>query len=183
MSHKTCLNDKCLESNPQSLSSFYKNKSAKDGLYSTCKKCTDLRNKEWATNNPKRHKEYKNEWYNENKEKTIARALEWSKNNKEKRKKFKKIWYENNLDRGTAYAAKRRAVLLEATPSWLTNRQVEEITEFYTLAKELQWLSEEPFHVDHIVPLQGETICGLHVPWNLQILPASDNIRKHNKLE
>jgi 5-methylcytosine-specific restriction endonuclease McrA len=71
---------------------------------------------------------------------------------------------------------------MKATPLWLTKEQKKEILEFYSLAKELQWLSEEPLHVDHIVPLQGKEVCGLHVPWNLQIIPKSMNLRKKNRL-
>jgi hypothetical protein len=70
--------------------------------------------------------------------------------------------------------AKRRAQKLKATPPWLTVAQLLEIEEFYR---------NRPagFHVDHIVPLQGENVRGLHVPWNLQYLPALENIKKSNR--
>jgi len=80
-------------------------------------------------------------------------------------------------------SAKYRASKIKAMPKWLTTEQLREIEEFYTLAKELQWLSDpnDPLEVDHIMPLQGVNSCGLHVPWNLQIIPSSLNKRKSNK--
>ena len=39
------------------------------------------------------------------------------------------------------------------------------------------------WHVDHVHPLNGENFSGLHVPWNLQFLPAAENIRKRNRLD
>lgn len=55
------------------------------------------------------------------------------------------------------------------------------MTAVYELAKELQWLSETPLEVDHEVPLQGENVSGLHVPWNLRIVPMPINRAKSNK--
>lgn len=102
--------------------------------------------------------------------------------NKEKIAEQNKIYRKNNLDKHAAKEAKMRAIKLNATPDWLTKEQFTQIEEFYTLSKELQWLSLDTLEVDHIVPLQGKLVSGLHVPWNLQILPKSDNCRKGNRL-
>jgi hypothetical protein len=72
-----------------------------------------------------------------------------------------------------AQAAKRRAQILKATPSWAN---LELIKEFYILAASVG------YHVDHIIPLQGKTVCGLHVETNLQLLAPYDNMSKSNKL-
>ena len=95
---------------------------------------------------------------------------------------YNKQYCKNNPAKVAAKAAKRRAAKLQATPPWLTKAQLREIGEFYILAKKLQLESAEPLEVDHIVPLQGDNVCGLHVPWNLQILPQSQNASKGNKL-
>jgi 5-methylcytosine-specific restriction endonuclease McrA len=91
------------------------------------------------------------------------------------------MWFKAYPDRANAKCMKRHASKLKRTPSWLSEEQLEEITGFYTTAKELQWLSQETLEVDHIVPLQGKDISGLHVPWNLQILPKSTNCSKGNR--
>lgn len=150
-------------------------------------------------------------WYINNKELTKKRALEWSRVNKSKRKIIRDKWRSANLEKAreierishsknkekkaireklarsrkpgmyASYVAIRRALKLQRTPKWLTTEHYFEIRTWYELAKELQWLSEAKLHVDHIVPLSGKNVSGLHVPWNLQILPQPDNNKKTNK--
>lgn len=66
----------------------------------------------------------------------------------------------------------RRSAIKKATPKWLSRKLLVEIYRDCPAG----------FHVDHIIPLQGESVCGLHVPWNLQYLPAKENLRKGNKV-
>lgn len=83
-------------------------------------------------------------------------------------------WRRENRGWYNAKAAKRRAQKLSATPAWLTDEQKLKIRAVYESCP-------KGFHVDHIIPLQGRSVCGLHVPWNLQHLPAVENIRKGNR--
>jgi hypothetical protein len=96
----------------------------------------------------------------------------WSSKNKEKRRASCRSWRLNNLDKHAAKEAKRRFAKLNQTPKWLTNDHLAEINGFYSLAQHFG------FHVDHIVPLKGKNVSGLHVPWNLQVLPAELNLSK-----
>lgn len=109
----------------------------------------------------------------------------WRKANPDKLKSNLKVWRLANPGQTNALNAKRRTTKLRATPPWLSKEQCIEIQQFYIDAKELQWLSDltDPLQVDHIVPLQGKNVSGLHVPWNLQIIPRSQNIKKRNKLQ
>jgi hypothetical protein len=160
--------------------------------------------KKWRLENKEHIKEYNREYKAENKQE-IKKQLELYKKkdpakyrkmstayhkkyrykNKETypivAKKNRQKWRKANQGKANALAAKYRAKKLQATPKWLTQAQLNEIAEIYILAQELSWLSEEPLQVDHIMPLQGKNSCGLHVPWNLQILPKSMNCSKHNK--
>lgn len=96
---------------------------------------------------------------------------------------YARIYRASNKEKRNFWNGNRRAKLLERTPKWLTDEHWKQIQEFYSLCKELQWLSDptDPLSVDHIVPLQGKNVSGLHVPWNLQILPKSLNSKKRNK--
>jgi len=76
----------------------------------------------------------------------------------------------------------RRAQKSSSTPPWLTKEHRREIAWFYAEARRLTQETGIVHHVDHIHPLQGENVCGLHVPWNLQILTATENLQKNNKL-
>ena len=117
-----------------------------------------------------------------NLEKNKIRSANWRKNNLIKKKLYDKNWYLKNLDKVNAKTAKRRSTKLNATPSWLTNEHKKEITEMYRSCLDISKQTGIKHHVDHIVPLKGKGVCGLHVPWNLQILTATENISKNNRL-
>lgn len=129
----------------------------------------------------KANRESQRAYFKANREKHSASMKAWREANAETHKELRKAWRESNLDRCAAIEAKRRSKKLQATPKWMTAADFEAIREWYTIAKELQWLSEEPLHIDHIIPLQGKDVSGLHIAANLQILPASENISKGNK--
>lgn len=82
-----------------------------------------------------------------------------------------------------ARAAKRRAAKLERRPKWIKDYFVEQVKEIYKMAKELEKIFPWKMHVDHIIPMQGVLVSGLDVPWNLEILPWKENIRKGNKFD
>jgi 5-methylcytosine-specific restriction endonuclease McrA len=86
----------------------------------------------------------------------------------------------NNKPRRNAITAKRHSAKLKRTPPWLTEYHLSQIKRFYQEAKELESSTGIKHHVDHIVPLQGKNVSGLHVPWNLQILTAVENCSKNN---
>lgn len=106
----------------------------------------------------------------------------WRESNKNKILEYHKDYRVLNKHKVNALTAKRRATKLQATPQWLTKEEFIEIEELYQIAQAFKLYTGQEYHVDHIVPLQGENVCGLHVPWNLQILEASENLSKHNKL-
>ena len=90
-----------------------------------------------------------------------------------------KRWVENNRHVVRANNAARKKLVARATPAWA---DMDAIKAVYAEAERLSKETGIPHHVDHFYPLQGETVCGLHVAENLQPLPAADNIRKKNRV-
>lgn len=77
----------------------------------------------------------------------------------------------------TAIQAKRKASLLQRIPLWA---DLDKITEIYEAASFAKEFFNESIEVDHIIPLQGKIVSGLHVHNNLQLLISADNMKKHN---
>lgn len=144
----------------KSFSDFGKCLSKKDGLQSTCKEC-------------------RKNYCEVNREKENIRIKNWCKCNSEKRKIHIKKWDKNNTDKRRAIKAKRRASELQRTPKWLNKEHYKQIENFYKIANTLS--KDIKYEVDHIIPLQGKNVSGLHVPWNLQVLTRSENRSKSNK--
>ena len=109
--------------------------------------------------------------------------INWGAKNKGYMTTAHKKWRMQNLAKHNASGAKYRAAKLQATPKWLTKQHLKEIEQFYIDAEYLTLLTKENFVVDHIIPLQGKKVCGLHVPWNLQLLTQLENSKKGNRLE
>lgn len=135
----------------------------------------------WTT--PKKLKEQKIKdklRYSNNSEKLLAYCKEYTKQNYLKVRSYQANWRKQNKHKVLARQVKRRAAKINRTPPWLTKEQLSDIEEFYMIAKMFQMYTGEIYHVDHIVPLQGKCVSGLHVPWNLQVLHYKDNLAKNN---
>lgn len=160
------------------LSDFYKNKNRKSGYNSFCKVCAN------DSSRLSRIKRRKIDPKFVVKERENSKV--WIKNNREKHKELNRKNYlkvrhtEDYLSKARFKEAKRRSAKLNATPAWLSVKQENDIKLVYKVCSKISKKTGKPHEVDHIVPLMGENVCGLHVPWNLQILPASMNRSKGN---
>lgn len=97
--------------------------------------------------------------------------------NKEKLSRYFSDYRKRNRIAIRAKVARYRAACLLATPKWANHFFIEEI---YDLAMRRTAMTGFDWHVDHIVPLQSKSVCGLHVEHNLQVIPAALNFSKGN---
>ena len=172
---------KCGEVKP--LEMFSLQKKIKSGRRSACKECKKKYYAEhYAANSEKLLKQCL-KYRKENSEKRAEYNAKYRLDNREKRSEYNAEWAKKNPDKRAAKEAKRRAAKLQRTMPWLTDEQHEEIDAIYSDAAMLTKKTGIEHQVDHIIPMQGKNISGLHVPWNLQVLTASENISKKNRWE
>ena len=136
-------------------SEFGKNKRMSDGLSRQCKTCHCKQAKVYRDKNKAKIHAYKKKWQECNKDKVSA---------------HRRKWLENNRGVHLANKARYRAAKINATPIWADNEKIKDIYDN----------CPRGHHVDHIIPLRNQYVCGLHCEDNLQILTAEENIRKNN---
>lgn len=143
-----------------------------------CVVCEAAKHKKWVEQNPEKMSEASKKSYAKHADKKRLYAKNYRAANPEKIKEINKKSMQNRKPQRAAAQMLRHAKKLQATPKWLCSEEIEWIKEYYVAARQ----SGVTLSVDHIVPLQSEKVCGLHVPWNLCLRTKSDNSRKHNKL-
>jgi DNA mismatch repair ATPase MutS len=103
-------------------------------------------------------------------------ALSYQRN-KENEKESSRTYYKNNKEQYFSYNALRRSRM--RTACFFGDHK--KISEIYRQARELTKLTGIQFHVDHVIPLNGKYVSGLHVSANLEIVTATENLQKHAK--
>lgn len=147
---------------------FHKDKSRADGLRNRCKECVGA---------------YMAQYYKDNPEQVKARVATWVANNRSRHNAKCAKWVKANPAKVNARTARRYASKTQATPVWLTEDEHWMLEQAYELARLRTKMLGIKFEVDHIVPLRGRRVRGLHVPWNVRVVPLKDNRTKSNTFE
>jgi len=144
----------------------------------TCKSCCTKMSTAYRLNNQEQYREYQSQWRKDNREKSNAYTKKWRSENSEKQYQASRNWIKAVPGRQYAISRSRKKHVKQATPPWANMKY---IRLFYEMAKMEEQRLGVPVHVDHIIPLRGKNVCGLHVEDNLQLLTAKDNLRKNNR--
>lgn len=145
----------------------------------TCMRCVLDRTAVWKKQNWDKHLSQCQQWKHNHVQSTQQNSKEYYEKRGEHIRALSKKWRKQNPDRVCLSANNRRAQKLLATPKWVDEYKVAQIyLDACTKTKDTGILHE----VDHIVPLRAKTVCGLHWEENLQVIPATTNRRKSNKV-
>ena len=131
-------------------------------------------NKQWCESNP----DYHNQHYKDNPEYYEQYSEAYREANREYYKQYQVQYRKDNPDKLSVLSSKYRAAKIQAIPKWYEEKQVELL---YKKCKELNNRWKVNFQVDHIIPLNSKTVCGLHCWNNLQLLEGTDNSSKNNR--
>lgn len=185
---------KCKTEKPRA--AFYADKSKADGLSSYCKPCRIEASCQRQKDDPEARRQYMQRYYEENTARwqeygrkryadhrgdVLAAVAAWQCANRDKVNGYAKAYREANPSKRAALIAKYRAAQAQRTPPWLDQAYLAEIEGVYHFAKVMERIAGEKYHVDHIEPLQGVEVSGLHVPWNLRAIPAREHWSKGNR--
>jgi hypothetical protein len=153
----------------------------KHGLH--CKSCVSAYNKSYRAANAERIAESKKQWSIKNADYKAEKDRLYAQQNTEKRTLARKKWSKANPGEDKAAKAKNHAARIKRIPTWLSEDDEWMIAQAYELAALRTKLFGFSWHVDHVIPLNGKKVSGLHVPTNLQVIPWRDNLRKGNRME
>ena len=163
---------KCKEE--KDFSEFHKNKRSVDGYQNQCKACRKTHADLTKEKKAKKDKE----WYERNKEKQRAKVREYRQNNLEVCKERNRRYKKNNKGLINYLTSLKKKKVKQATPSWADKEKIKQI---YLISAQKTKETGIQYHVDHIIPIKGELVSGLHVPENLQVITATENLKKNNK--
>ena len=134
---------------------------------------------QYVIDNKEEIKQYMKQYYAENKEEIKQYSRQWYKDNKEHKKQYDKQYREDNRASFCLSRAKYKSSKLDQTPELNDN---DELVIKLLYGVSIQWnerYGSGSYHVDHIIPLSKG---GLHEPYNLQVVPATENLQKNDSL-
>ncbi|MBB3256863.1 hypothetical protein FHW21_001712 [Paraburkholderia sp. WP4_3_2] len=183
------LCSKCKKVHAVAADAFSRNKNTKDGLAAHCKSCASAAYKDFYNRNRdklvrraseqvlarrRRDPEYDRKLSRDAKRRELSDPIRYARHLERYRE-----WSKANPGKTAELRARRREEVARATPRWA------DLFEIHAKYKESNRLTKETgilHHVDHIIPIRGKLVCGLHVPHNLRVIPATENLRKSNRL-
>jgi len=174
------------------LTEFHRRPDRPGGAVPRCKPCKSQRAKDYRAANLEAVRARSRDWHHSNRDRSIAntvrwqtenierhraRSAQWRADNRERLSESFRRWASENAPQVLAIKARRRAAELRAVVAW---SDPDQIMPFYEAARALTQAGA-PHAVDHIVPLQSKSVCGLHVHQNMQVLPKAANSSKGNR--
>jgi arsenate reductase-like glutaredoxin family protein len=160
------------------IADFHNSSVSKTGYATRCKSCKSA--KHFA--NKDKINAAQRKYRAENRDEVLSKENAWREANAEKVLNNREKYLREHKGERAALQNKRRAAKINATPSWADEAYIKDL---YVNCREAEVVFERAgisvkFEVDHILPLQGKSVCGLHMEANLQILTAAENAQKHN---